>query len=75
MTTVGVPVNNAVFGSSNSTIWLDDVVCRGQERDLGQCGHREFGHNDCKHREDAGVICVEQSGKEIQTCAHGLRFF
>ena len=61
--TIGVPVGNAIFGSNNETIWLDDVICSGKEKDLGQCAHKVLGHSNCDHDEDAGVICAPSSGR------------
>ena len=38
-------------------IWLDDVVCTGNETDLNNCIHLPYGINDCTHAEDIGVRC------------------
>ena len=37
-------------------IHLDEVACLGGERNLLECGHQP---HDCRHYEDAGVICNE----------------
>ncbi|NXG03251.1 DMBT1 protein, partial [Sakesphorus luctuosus] len=42
-------------------IWLDDVTCAGTEEHLGQCQARPWGHNNCHHGEDAGVVCAGAS--------------
>ncbi|XP_064597988.1 LOW QUALITY PROTEIN: scavenger receptor cysteine-rich type 1 protein M160-like [Liolophura sinensis] len=49
----------AYFGqaSKNTPILLDDVVCHGNEDDLGSCRHRPWGSNNCNHSEDVGVTC------------------
>uniref|UniRef100_A0A3Q1JMT3 SRCR domain-containing protein n=1 Tax=Anabas testudineus TaxID=64144 RepID=A0A3Q1JMT3_ANATE len=53
---------SATFGSGTGQIWLDDVDCSGNERSLTECQHSGFGNNNCRHSEDAGVIC---SGEKI----------
>ncbi|XP_072494132.1 antigen WC1.1-like [Notamacropus eugenii] len=45
------------FSPGNGTIWLDDVQCRGKESSLWNCPASPWGWNDCKHEEDAGVMC------------------
>ena len=47
----------ARFGEGSGSIWLDDVMCTKEETDLADCPHRGFGTNNCRHLEDAGVVC------------------
>ncbi|XP_058872854.1 scavenger receptor cysteine-rich type 1 protein M130-like [Acipenser ruthenus] len=55
-------VGEAEFGEGVGTIWLDEVNCRGSELHLWDCRHSLLGDSDCKHKEDAGVICAGDSG-------------
>ncbi|KAM6966207.1 uncharacterized protein LKV04_018700 isoform 3-T3 [Tautogolabrus adspersus] len=47
----------AFFGEGTGHILLDEVDCSGNEASLIECLAREMGKHDCKHSEDAGVIC------------------
>ncbi|OWK04066.1 hypothetical protein Celaphus_00013944 [Cervus elaphus hippelaphus] len=40
---------SAHFGAGSGSIWLDDLNCTGKE-----------SYHDCRHKEDAGVICSGQ---------------
>ncbi|XP_069395150.1 neurotrypsin isoform X1 [Paralichthys olivaceus] len=67
----------AYFGEGQGPIHLDNVRCSGTETSLEQCTAVGQDSHDCRHSEDAGVICdytldpVGDGAEAIQTC--GLR--
>ena len=50
-------VRNAAFGQGTGQIWLDDVQCVGNERSISHCNHLRWGAHNCRHYQDAGVVC------------------
>ena len=53
----GMVLASAQVYDGNNSIWLDNVVCRGNETSLDRCAHLPYGINDCDHTEDVGVRC------------------
>ena len=53
---LGAP-RRAFFGEGNGHIWLDDVHCDGSEQSIRMCPHRGWNNENCRHTEDASVIC------------------
>ena len=62
---MGVPITSAYFsnGTGNTAlhILLDDVACTGTEPAISACQHKAWGSNNCRHNEDAGVLCLRNS--------------
>ncbi|KAM9456647.1 scavenger receptor cysteine-rich domain-containing group B protein-like [Clarias gariepinus] len=49
--------HNARFGQGSEATWMDDVQCSGTERILDVCSYKGLGVKNCRHHEDAGVVC------------------
>ena len=53
-----IALRSATFGQGGGPIFLDNVVCTGNESKLAQCQHPGIARSQyCTHSEDAGVIC------------------
>nr|XP_057937223.1 neurotrypsin isoform X1 [Doryrhamphus excisus] len=70
----------AFFGEGTGPIHVDNVKCSGEERFIADCIKQAPGTHNCRHSEDAGVICdygEPQSGYiEVKDALHpvcGLR--
>uniref|UniRef100_A0A671P362 Lysyl oxidase homolog n=1 Tax=Sinocyclocheilus anshuiensis TaxID=1608454 RepID=A0A671P362_9TELE len=50
-------LTGARMGQGMGTIYMNEVQCRGDEKSLWDCPHKSITAEDCKHMEDASVIC------------------
>ncbi|KAM8795479.1 scavenger receptor cysteine-rich type 1 protein M130-like [Eudromia elegans] len=77
----GVAVNftgSAHDGEGSGQIWLDDVNCSGDEVALWDCPARPWGQHNCRHKEDAGVVCSEFMALRLENsdgCSGRLQVF
>ena len=57
----------AFFGQGTGSIWLDNVVCTGNETRLYDCQNTGIGVHNCSHFEDVGVRCLTECKKQVDT--------
>ena len=51
--------SEAAFNPGSGPIWIQNIVCQGNERGLEECRSPAWQPTfQCKHLEDVGVECV-----------------
>ncbi|XP_033634052.1 scavenger receptor cysteine-rich type 1 protein M130-like isoform X1 [Asterias rubens] len=64
------------FSPGTGPVLMDYVQCKGSEAELVQCEQNDWGDNQCRHTEDAGVRCegsmsvVSAWGTLVSTLTH-----
>ncbi|XP_067164858.1 antigen WC1.1-like, partial [Apteryx mantelli] len=69
---------SAHSGKGSGKIWLDEVNCSGGEAALWDCPAEAWGQHDCRHKEDAGVVCSEFTALRLEKsdgCSGHLQVF
>lgn len=62
-----IPRRNAPFGGGSGPIFIDTLVCDGNEQELMECHTINVrGFHQCDHSMDAGVTCEGQHFHNIQ---------
>ncbi|XP_017028293.1 uncharacterized protein teq isoform X1 [Drosophila kikkawai] len=51
-------IEKNIFGNGNGPIWLDQVMCFGNETGIDKCSHWNWGENNCNHTEDVALHCT-----------------
>lgn len=53
----------AFFGAGKGRIWMDELRCKDADFDLFSCEQNVLGRHNCRHSEDAGVVCNIYAGR------------
>ncbi len=55
-----IALTGGFFGRGTGNIYLDEVHCVRSEARLADCAHAGLEVHNCRHDEDAGVLCQGQ---------------
>ena len=62
----------AAFGIGSGPIHYDNMACSGCEARLADCLHLGIGSHNCRHQEDAGVVCEGVLNLHQLNCLAGV---
>lgn len=51
-------ITDASFGGGSGIIYLQRIICTGDEPGLLNCSGAAFGIQSCDHSDDVGVVCA-----------------
>ncbi|XP_067321164.1 scavenger receptor cysteine-rich type 1 protein M130-like [Anolis sagrei] len=71
---VSAPVE-AHFGKGKDPIWINEVQCNGTEVSLYNCIHRMHTLYECRHEEDASVVCSDLRLNGTSPCSGRVEVF
>ncbi|XP_064596715.1 neurotrypsin-like [Liolophura sinensis] len=49
--------NTFFSGAGTGVVWLNNVICAGNETDISKCSHGPWGSSNCSHSRDLWLSC------------------
>lgn len=56
-TTGGKIMEKDTYNTGAGHIWMDDILCAGNEKKIWNCAFNGWGNHNCEHLSDVGVEC------------------
>ncbi|XP_071961853.1 scavenger receptor cysteine-rich domain superfamily protein-like isoform X2 [Antedon mediterranea] len=67
---LGYPSGNSTIesipGPKDQPIYLNDVICSGNEKSLSDCQHGDWGIHDCSHKQDVALACNRNKDFDVR---------